>query len=83
MDQPPEAQYQHEFYRVLSTLVGGAFLSPEYGGRTDFFIDSKKWGIVLRDRSDFSGHGSWFEADGAYGAWLPSGDMVNCLILDF
>ena len=76
-------QYQHEFYRALVKLVGGAFISPEYGGpvgRTDFFIDSKKWGIeLLRDGSNLSGHVSRFEADGA---WLPR-DMVDYLILDF
>ena len=90
-DNPPEAQYQKEFYRGLFELFGGAFGSPEYGtergaqqGRIDFFIDARKWGIeLLRDGKELYEHGSRFEETGAYGVWLPTKDMLEYLILDF
>jgi hypothetical protein len=66
-------------------------ISPEFAaaagtraGRIDFFLPSKKWGIELtRDGEKLLGHSDRFAAQGAYGAWLQSADMVDYILLDF
>jgi hypothetical protein len=88
-----EAQYQQEFYRALYSLTGGACtVSPEYGGqassetggRIDFFIESKGWGIeLLRDGDRIAGHEKRFRKGGAYHPWLTAGTMKKYVILDF
>jgi hypothetical protein len=91
-DKPPEAQYQDEFYRALHDATSGAVrISPEFAsargakvaGRIDFFIPVVKWGIeITREGSQLDGHSSRFEAQGAYGAWLKTGDMEDYILLD-
>jgi len=90
---PPEAQYQDEFYHsLLAATSGNVRISPEYAsaqgarvvGRIDFFIPIVKWGIELtRDGSRIPEHGARFADSGAYGAWLKSTDMNDYILLDF
>jgi hypothetical protein len=91
-DKPPEAQYQDEFYRALHDATSGAVrISPEFAsargakvaGRIDFFIPVVKWGIeITREGSRLEEHNSRFSAQGAYGAWLKTGDMEDYILLD-
>jgi hypothetical protein len=88
----PEAQYQDEFYRaVFSVTAGSVRISPEFMsatgadvvGRIDFFIPVVKWGIeIMRDGNRLFEYNSRFEASGAYGTWLKSGDMADYILLD-
>ena len=90
---PPEAQYQDEFYHaLLATTFGNVRISPEYAsaqgarvaGRIDFFIPIVKWGIeITRDGSRIPEQGARFADSGAYGAWLKSADMNDYILLDF
>jgi hypothetical protein len=92
VDALPEAQYQDEFYRSLfKATAGNVRISPEFAsargahviGRIDFFIPTARWGIeIIRDGHDLKQHSSCFEARGAYGAWLKSGDMADYILLD-
>jgi len=89
---PPEAQYQDEFYRSLSaTTFGNVRISPEYAsgqgtrvaGRIDF-IPIMKWGIeITQDGGHLSEHAARFANSGAYCAWLKSTDMNDYILLDF
>jgi hypothetical protein len=91
-DNPPEAQYQDEFYRALHDATSGAVrMSPEFAsargakvvGRIDFFIPVVKWGIELtQEGSLLEGHNSRFAARDAYGAWLKTGEMEDYILLD-
>lgn len=90
--QPPEAQYQAEFYRCIHEYTnGGVIISPDYAaavgarpGRIDFFLSSKKWGIELTcDGSKLDEHHSRFQENGSYAAWLQSSDMNDYILLDF
>jgi len=90
---PPEAQYQDEFYRsLLATTFGNVCISPEYAsaqaarvaGRIDFFIPIVKWGIeITRDGNQLSEQAARFTDSGAYGAWVKSADMNDYILLDF
>lgn len=90
---PPEAQYQQEFYRCLFNITNGNVrISPEFAsakgakvaGRIDFFIPKVGWGIeITRDGGLLAEHDTRFQADGAYGAWLLTGDMSSYILLDF
>ncbi|KAG8766434.1 hypothetical protein FRC20_006290 [Serendipita sp. 405] len=52
---PPEAQYSHEWYRSLHEITtGSVVISPEYAtalgkrrGHVDFYTPSMKWGIEI------------------------------------
>jgi hypothetical protein len=88
---PPEAQYSHEWYRSLHEVTGGnVVISPEYAtapgkrrGRVDFYIPSMKWGIeLLRDGDKPREHSDRF-LTGAYSVLVRSGDIVNYALLDF
>jgi len=90
---PPEAQYQDEFYNsLLAATFGNVRISPEYAsaqtarvaGRIDFFIPIVKWGIeITRDGDRLLEHAARFTDSGAYGAWLKSADMNDYILLDF
>lgn len=92
-DNLPEAQYQNEFYRSLFSVAhGNVRISPEVAsasnapvaGRIDFFIPVVKWGIeIARDGQQLAEYSSRIDSDGAYGAWLTSGDMTDYILLDF
>ena len=91
-DQPPEAQYQDEFYRSLHEFTKGSILvSPEFAsasgasvaGRIDFYIASKKWGIeITRDGKKLQQHSDRFGTTGAYGRLLACGEMSDYILLD-
>ena len=82
---PPDAQYSHEWYRSLHEATGGsAVISPEYAtapdkrrGRVDFYIPSMKWGIELLGDGDKPREHSDCLLTGAYGA------IVDYALLDF
>jgi len=90
---PPEAQYQDEFYNsLLAVTFGNVRISPEYAsaqkarvaGRIDFFIPIVKWGVeITRDGNQIPEHAARFTNSGAYGAWLESNDMNDYILLDF
>jgi hypothetical protein len=88
---PPEAQYSHEWYRSLHTKTGGnVVISPEYAtvpgkrrGRIDFYIPSMKWGIeIVQDRSKLREHSDHFLTD-AHRALVMSGSIIDYAQLDF
>jgi len=91
--EPPEAQYQDEFYHsLLAATSGNVRISPEYAsaqgarvaGRIDFFIPIVKWGVELtRNGNRLLEHVARFTDSGAYGAWLKSADMNDYILLDF
>ena len=86
IQNPPEAQYQHEFYRCCHSYWKGCLVAlPEYGtpkGRVDFYIPSKQWGVeLLHDGSMLEGHCSRFSSSGSYGTTLALSDYIilDCL----
>lgn len=86
--QPPEAQYQDEFYRCCHLLTQGTVMPlPEFGskaGRIDFFIPGKKWGVeLLRDGNRLGEHSDRFSPTGKYRHWIDSNQMTEYIILDF
>jgi hypothetical protein len=90
VQDPPEVQYWHEWYRSLhKVIVGNVVVSPEYAtvpgkrrGRVDFLIPSMKWGVeIIRDESELRGHSDLF-LTGAYSA-LMSGEIVDYALLHF
>jgi len=90
-DRPLEAGYQNEFYHGLFMATGGGVLiCPELLsapkallGHINFFIPGKKWGVELtQEGSKLGEHSSRFGLQGAYGAWLSSGDMSDYILVD-
>jgi hypothetical protein len=84
LQRPPEAQFQDEFYRCCHTYSNGSLISfPEFGGiggRIDFYIPLKKWGVeLLRDGDRLNGHSSRFIGKGAYAEM----EFSDYIILDF
>ena len=82
---PPEAQYQDEFYRCAHLHSEGSLVMfPEFGsakGRVDFFVNSKKWAIELVQSSDrIEEHLARFAPEGKYRKILDAADYI---ILDF
>ena len=87
--RPLEAQYQDEFYRACSTVLGDMYLTSEWtgkttGGRVDFQITSKGWAIeCLRDGDKLEEHIAGFQERGKYYKWITSGEIKDYIILDF
>ena len=89
---PPEAQYQDEFYNsLLFVTSGNVRISPEYAsakgarraGRIDFFVPIVKWGIeITRNGNRLIEYAARFTDSGAYGVWLKSQDMKDYILLD-
>jgi len=56
IQDPPEAQYQQEFFRCCHSISKGSLIAlREFGtkeGRVDFYIPSKKWGVELLRNGD-------------------------------
>jgi hypothetical protein len=86
--RPPEAQYQDEFYRALTSLLGnGVGISSEWsrdnGGRVDFRISGPKWGVeILRDGDRLKDHCDRFSRGGKYYPCIESGSISDWIILD-
>ncbi|PGG99849.1 hypothetical protein AJ79_08401 [Helicocarpus griseus UAMH5409] len=84
----PEAQFQDEFYRSLTALVGhGVRISSEWSrgddGRIDFRILEPKWGVeLLRDGDRLAEHCRRFTPTGTYGNWIQEKHLKDWLILD-
>jgi len=82
--QPPEAQFQDEWYRCCHLYSKGSLITfPEFGnasGRVDFYIPVKKWGVeLLRDGDGLENHSSRFTGTGAYAKM----EFEDYIILDF
>ena len=85
IQHPPEAQYQDEFYRCCHSYSKGCLVTlPEYGtrgGRIDFYIPSKQWGVeLLRNGNMLEDHANHLLSTGSYGRTL---DLADYIILDF
>lgn len=87
---PPEAQYQQEFYRCcLALLAGRCNVSVEYGcktkgdGKVDFFLPAYQWAIELVANGDkLAEHHGRF-TNGKYHKYLMSGKFTDYIVLDF
>ena len=84
VQQPPEAQYQDEFYRSCHICLEGSLVTfPEFGtakGWVDFYIPSKKWGVeLLCDSDQLAQHSGRFSALGSYTTQL---ELLDYIILD-
>ena len=69
--EPPEAQYQREFFRCCHAISNGSLVAfPEFGtkdGRADFYIPSKRWGVeLLRNGDQLAQHWGRFSSAGSY-----------------
>src|SRR6516164_7829835 len=76
IQQPPEAQYQDEFYRCCHISSKGSLVTfPEFAtakGRVGFYIPTTKWGVeLLRDGNQLAKHFGWFSKTGSYRTTLP------------
>lgn len=90
--QPPEVQYQDEFYRsIFTATAGNVCISPDFAsakkahvmGCIDFFIPRMKWGIkIIRDGDRLWEFNSQFENLGVYRVWLQSGGMADYILID-
>ena len=85
VQNPPEAQYQDEFYRCAHLHSEGSLVMfPEFGsakGRVDFFVNSKNWAIELLQNSDrIEEHLARFAPEGKYQRILDAADYI---ILNF
>jgi hypothetical protein len=85
IQQPPEAQYQDEFYRSCHAYSDGLLRTfPEFGttkGRADFYIPSMQWGVELvREGDRLEQHSGRFSRSGSYASTLLLSDYI---ILDF
>ena len=79
--RPLEAQYQDEFYRALTSLLGNSVgisseCSLDNGGRVDFRISGPKWGVeILWDGDQLKDHCKRFLPGGKYYPWIKSGSI--------
>jgi hypothetical protein len=86
--RPMEAQYQDEFYRAFSLLVGrGIPICSEWSrtsnGQVNFWIPEKKWAIeLLRDHDRVNEHISRFKQGGKYFSWLKDKMIEDWIIID-
>ncbi|GAB1200261.1 hypothetical protein APSETT444_009631 [Aspergillus pseudonomiae] len=86
--RPLEAQYQDEFYRSFSLVVGrGVPICSEWtrtgDGQVDFYIPGKKWAIeLLRDHDRVNEHISRFKEGGKYHPWLKENEVEHWIIID-
>jgi len=83
-----ERQWQMEFYRAATTVLGQQHLiSPDYAndddniGYIDFYVDDNlEWGIeLLREGYKIAEHAQRFDEGGPYADM----DVNDCVILDF
>jgi hypothetical protein len=85
-----ESQYQDEFYRAFTSLLGnGVGISSEWsrskGGRLDFRILGPKWGVkLLRDgtKTTLDEHYKRFLPNGKYHKWISKGLISDWLVID-
>jgi hypothetical protein len=88
--RPLEAQYQDEFYRAFTSLLGtGVGISSEWSresrARVDFRILGPKWGVeLLRDGTEdtVEEHYERFLPDGKYHKWISDGLITEWLVID-
>jgi hypothetical protein len=89
--RPLEAQYQDEFYRAFTALLGdGVGISSEWSydnndGRFDFRILGPKWGVeLLRDGTEDTVHEHYkrFLPRGKYHKWISDGLISDWLVID-
>jgi len=88
--RPVEAQYQDEFYRTFTSLLGtGVSISsewaPDNSGRVDFRILGPKWGVeLLRDGTEktIDEHYKRFLPKGKYYKWISKGLITDWLVID-
>ncbi|PKY02893.1 hypothetical protein P168DRAFT_305277 [Aspergillus campestris IBT 28561] len=86
--RPIESQYQDEFYRVFTELVGRRVpMSSEWSrnrdGRVDFLIQEKKWAIeLLREHSKINEHITRFRQGGNYYSWIQEGMICDWIIIN-
>ncbi|KAA8902470.1 hypothetical protein FN846DRAFT_908554 [Sphaerosporella brunnea] len=86
---PKEATYHFELYRALHKMLGGSLYSiPEYGKHTnasiDIMIPHYGWGMeLLLEGRKIAEHIRRFDAGGAYGEWMATGDMKDYVIVNF
>ncbi|KAK2813210.1 hypothetical protein FQN50_000888 [Emmonsiellopsis sp. PD_5] len=84
----PEAQFQDEFYRSFTALLGhGIGISSEWSkdndGRIDFRVVDPGWGVeLLRDGDRLAEHCGRFAPTGSYSNWIRGGQLKDWLILD-
>ncbi|KAG8915264.1 hypothetical protein FRC02_004589 [Tulasnella sp. 418] len=82
--QPPEAQFQDEFYRCCNIHTYGIPLLSELGasaGRIDFLLPRKRWGIELvRQSNKLEEHSGRFSTSGKYAGVV---EMEDYIILNF
>jgi len=91
-----ESQYQDEFYRAFTSLLGNDVgISSEWsrikesshgkGGRIDFRILGPKWGVeLLRDgtKKTLDEHYKRFLPNGKYHKWISKGLISDRLVID-
>jgi hypothetical protein len=88
--RPVEAQYQDEFYRAFTSLLGtDVGISSEWSrdnrGRVDFRILGPKWGVeLLRDgtKNTVDEHYERFLPEGKYYKWISDGFIGDWLVID-
>jgi hypothetical protein len=88
--RPLEAQYQDEFYRAFTSLLGtGVGISSEWsrdnGGRVNFRILGPKWGVeLLRDgtKNTVDEHYKRFLPKGKYYKWISDSFISEWLVID-
>jgi hypothetical protein len=87
--RPLGAQFQDEFYKACFSILGHAYLTSEWTGKTkrgrvDFQISSLKWGIeIVREGDRIEQHIQRFQPGGKYYPWILSGDIKKFIVLDF
>jgi hypothetical protein len=87
--RPLEAVYQDELYRACFLLLRNIYISSEWSGkgkngRVDFLVRQKNWAIeCVRDGSRLNEHIRRFQEGGRYYQWIESGEITECIILDF
>jgi len=85
-----ESQYQDEFYRAFTSLLGtGVGISSKWSrgksGRVDFRILGPKWGVeLLRDgtKNTSNEHYKRFLPKGKYHTWITKGLITDWLVID-
>jgi hypothetical protein len=86
-----EAQYQDEFYRACTEVLGRAYLKSEWSdrsmgskGRVDFYILDVGWAIeLLRDGDHIEEHVARFLPNGRYYGALVARRVTAFILLDF
>lgn len=87
--RPLEASFQDEFYKSCYKILGNSYLTPEWSGPTvkgwvDFHVKTQGWVVeCMRDGNKLGEHISRFQPGGRYYAGIRSGEITDCILLDF